>query len=81
MVSDDSFQVIKKFILQCISLIGFDEIHATLIFTTYFRSIFFIIFLVIERNIFCSLYIAVLLFCVSVNFLRSYQRYTQDAAL
>ena len=41
MVSDDSFQVIKKFILQCISLIGFDEIHATLIFTTYFRSIFF----------------------------------------
>ena len=40
MFSDDSFQVIAKYIFQPTCLIGFDEVHATLIFTTYFRSIF-----------------------------------------
>ena len=38
-------------------------------------------FLVIETNIFFSMFSAVLFFCVSVSFLPSYQRYTEDTAL
>ena len=78
MVSSYSFPMIAKLISQFTCLIGFDQIHATLIFTIYFWSIFSLklflhiqgisypsvtlwyhinTFLVIDTNIFCSLYI------------------------